>query len=130
MITRLLSKNSDFVGIVASGLCAIHCAITPLIFMAKPLLQNASADTTFSCADAPMAWKAFDFIFLFIGFYAVWISSKHSSKVAIKSLMWISWIILAAGILLAKFVGHGPMYVGSIGLVSMHIWNIRTCRVC
>ena len=41
MYTSIISKKSDLLGIMASGLCAVHCAVTPFFFAARPLLDNA-----------------------------------------------------------------------------------------
>lgn len=39
-VTHGKLNRSDLLGVAASGLCAIHCTLTPLLFAAKPLLEG------------------------------------------------------------------------------------------
>lgn len=123
-------KKSDFVGIIASSLCAIHCAITPLIFVAKPFLHETVCQSNACCTNAPIGWKVFDFLFLLISLFAVWYSAKSTDKRSIQWLLWMSWICLIIGLLTSKHFGHLIMYIGSLSLVVIHLMNFRYCRAC
>ena len=61
--------NYDSIGMIAGTLCAIHCIATPFLFVAK-------ACSTVCCADAPLWWKAIDYIFLVISFIAIFLLQK------------------------------------------------------
>jgi len=122
-------KKSDLVGIIASSLCAIHCAITPFIFVAKPFLHE-TVGQSHTCANAPIGWKIFDFLLLLISLFAVWHSARSTDKKSIQLLLWISWICLVIGLFTAKYFGHFIMYIGSFGLVATHLMNFRYCKSC
>lgn len=130
MSIYLNQKKSDLVGIIASSLCAIHCAITPLIFVAKPFLHEAACQSSGCCSNAPIGWKIFDFIFLLISLFAVWYSAKNTDKKSIQWLLWISWIALMIGLLTSRYFGHLLMYIGSFVLVLTHLINFQHCQAC
>jgi len=128
-ITRS-SSYSNLLGAAASGLCAVHCAITPLIFAAKPLLAHAH-DGHEHAHGSPL-WAAFDYIFLALSFVAVWYSVRNTSHSNLKKVLWASWGVFAAGILFEAFhlpYGHWLMYTGSIALVVGHLLNYRHCQI-
>ena len=68
--------------------------------LATPLVFVASACTESCCATAPTWWIAIDYAFLFISFFAVYRSTKSTSKYWIKPTLWISWIALFSFILI------------------------------
>ena len=127
---KSIKEKPDLVGMFASGLCAIHCAITPFIFVAKPFLNQVVGSSELNCAHAPLAWRLFDFFFLFVSLLAVGYSAKNSDRLAIKRTFWISWSFLFVGLVTAKFFGHALMYIGSFALVATHFINFRYCRAC
>lgn len=104
------SSYSNLLGAAASGLCAVHCAVTPLIFAAKPVLHTAVGEH----AHGSPLWAAFDYIFLVLSLVAVWYST------------------FAIGLLSEPFhlpYGSWLMYGGSIVLVVAHLKNFQYCRV-
>jgi len=127
-----ITKNSSYsnlLGAAASGLCAVHCAITPLVFAAKPILEHAAGEH--GHAHGSPLWAAFDYIFLVLSFVAVYYSVRHSNHRSLKWVLWVSWVVFAVGILFEAFhlpYGHWLMYGGSIALVVGHLVNYRYCR--
>ncbi|NQY04983.1 MAG: MerC domain-containing protein [Flavobacteriaceae bacterium] len=123
MINKLAIK-SDTIGALSSGLCLAHCITTPLIFLFQPLTSQFEKPI-------PFWWKILDFIFLFISFFAVYWSSKNSSKSWVKIALWFSWILLTAAILNEKVgVFHLPelaVYIPAISLVFLHFYNRKYC---
>lgn len=125
------SNYSNLLGAAASGLCAIHCAITPFIFAAKPLLEHAHGGHEHGHAHGSPLWAAFDYIFLVLSFIAVWYSVRITNHRTLKLVLWVSWAVFAAGILFEAFelpYGHWLMYSGSIALVIAHLKNYQYCR--
>ena len=51
---RIVLKNSDTFGALASTLCLIHCILTPLLYV------------------LPLWWKGLNLVFLLISFFAVY----------------------------------------------------------
>jgi len=121
MINVKKISSSDVLGITASGLCAIHCAITPLIFVAKPILENTSTIHSHS-----HWWALFDLLFMVLSLFAVYYSSKQASSKTMKWLFWLAWMIFTVG-LFFEFIhvqfGIWLMYFGSISLIVIHFKN-------
>lgn len=124
-INFIQKNNSDTLGALASGLCLIHCVATPFLFIA----QTCSATC---CETAPTWWKAIDYIFIVISFFAVYWSSKHSSKTWIINALWISWVLLFLALLNEKFtlveLPETSIYLPAIVLVLLHLYNKKYCR--
>ncbi len=113
---------ADWLGISASGLCLIHCALTPLLFTAKPLYYGMIGRQVHNHG----AWAALDYVFLILSFLAVWYAARNTSFITLKWVLWAAWIAFTIGLLLESMhlaFGHWLMYVGSITLVMAHIKN-------
>ncbi len=120
-----LKINSDLIGASASTLCTIHCLATPFIFV-------ASACTHSCCASAPTWWTAIDYIFLIISFFAVYRSTKTTSKTWIKPTLLISWIALFSFIILEHnssiILSDLFKYSSALSLAGFHIYNMKYCQ--
>ena len=122
--------QSDLLGVLASGLCAIHCALTPVFFAVRPLLETAHDGHHH---DHVGFWGALDYVFLILSLLAVWYSARHTSHASFKWILWIAWGVFAVGLLSEPLnYSHGIwlMYFGSITLVVAHIQNYRYCQRC
>lgn len=118
---------SDLFGASISALCAIHCAVTPLLFASKPIIESALGEHS----HGEGVWATLDYVFLVLSVIAVWYSSQHTSHVKIKWILWIGWIFFAVGLLLLRvehFYGQLLMYSGSIVLVITHLQNYYYCK--
>lgn len=118
---------SDWLGASASALCLIHCALTPLIFVTKPLY--------FGMVGRPVHyhgwWAGLDYIFLALSLLAVWYSARHTPHLTLRWVLWAAWVVFAVGLLLEPYeliLGQGLMYTGSITLVVAHIKNYFYCQ--
>ncbi|WP_422080146.1 MerC domain-containing protein [Ulvibacterium sp.] len=119
---------SDLLGAVASGLCAIHCALTPVFFAAKPVLESTMGQHS----HGEGVWALLDYLFLILSLAAVWYSARHTNHIRIKRVLWGAWAVFAIGLLSEPFhLHHGKwfMYIGSITLVVAHVYNHRYCRM-
>jgi hypothetical protein len=123
------SNYSNLIGAAASGLCAVHCAATPLLFVAKPLLEGAAGEHAH--AHGSPLWAAFDYVFLVLSFVAVWYSTRHTDHRTLTRVLWVSWAVFALGLLSEPFnlpYGSWLMYGGSITLVVAHLKNFQHCQ--
>lgn len=128
-ITQNKIGQSDLLGAAASGLCAIHCTLTPIFFAAKPVLDGAIGEH----ANCSGLWAALDYVFLVLSLAAVWYSAKQTSHTVIKWVLWIAWLVFAGGLLSEPMhIANGKwfMYAGSITLVIAHVQNYRYCINC
>ena len=118
--------KSDYVGMCASFLCALHCLVTPFIFI-------VSSCTAICCSGTPLWWQAIDFFFLAVSLVAIIYASKCSS-IIIKSLFWISWIALFVVIFneqyLWFFYDARLKYVPALFLIVIHLYNAKFCNSC
>lgn len=112
-------------GASASGLCLVHCAATPFLFIAQ-------ACSVHGCAHTPVWWQSIDYIFLGISFFAIFYATRNSSKNWVKMALWGSWAILLIT-LLDEALGFGILfesfiYVPAIAIVGLHLYNQRYCQ--
>ena len=118
--------NWDALGITTSLLCAIHCALLPLVVASLPILGiNIIHNLLFEYGMIALAFL--------IGTWALWHGFRyHHGRIR-------PWFLFVGGIMLliAKQVWHSyelailPFAV--IFIVSAHVLNLRltkACRVC
>ncbi|MEL6845847.1 MAG: MerC domain-containing protein [Bacteroidota bacterium] len=118
---------ADWVGMVASGLCTLHCILTPVIFAAKPFFVTAGTGHT----HGPALWSSLDYVFLFMSLMAVWYAVDHAATSFMKAAFWLFWGIFAFGLFMEGYeiqAGKWLMYAGSIALIVMHFLNYRHYR--
>ena len=115
---------SDWLGVSASTLCIVHCALTPLIFTAKPVFYGMIGKQVHNHG----AWAALDYVFLILSLIAVYYSARHTAHPILKWVFWAAWIVFACGLLFEPHTmtsGHWLMYAGSIVLVIAHLINYQ-----
>ena len=125
MVFKTVVEKSDSLGVVASGLCLIHCLATPFLFVAKSCAVSC-------CAAAPVWWVLLDYIFLIVSFFAVYWSTLTTSNDKIKSALWLSWTVLSFILINEQIqlmaISRHAIYFPAVALVSFHIYNIRYCQ--
>ena len=117
--------KSDYFGILASGLCLIHCFATPLVFIFKSC-------STVCCAETPLWWKTIDYLFVLVSLIAIIQVFKATKNKLIKLGLIISWISLFVLILNESFVMfsvfRNAVLLPAFLLILLHIYNIKTIR--
>lgn len=124
-MTSALQLRSDTIGMWSSGLCLIHCAATPFLFVAK----SCSAAC---CAASPSWWGWIDVGFLIISAVAIYFTAKHASK------NWVKVALVAAWVALLFIIGneywhvinlaHYMIYAPALALIGLHFYNHRYCQ--
>lgn len=124
-ITQHIRNNSDTIGMLASGLCLVHCLLTPLFFVAHTgslLLKDTH----------PLWWNSLDVIFLGFSFIAIRRSIKVTSKSYMKYAFGISWFFLFVIVINEKLslisLPEETIYVVSLVLVALHFYNLKLCQ--
>lgn len=118
---------SDWLGVATSGLCAIHCALTPVFFAAKPVLESTVGEHHHGSG----FWALLDYVFLVVSLSAVWYSARHTHHKGIKIVLWGAWVVFAIGLVSEPFhfqYGKWFMYAGSFTLVVAHVYNHHYCK--
>ena len=120
-----IRNNSDAVGILASGLCLVHCLLTPFVFVAHSGITMIGDGQAFW-------WKSLDLIFLVLSYFAIRRSIKTTSKPSIKYAFWASWLFLVGIIINEKLevipLPEEMIYIGSLSLVILHFYNLKYCQ--
>ena len=116
----------DSIGIIASTLCAIHCILTPFIFIVK-------ACTATCCSDAPPWWLMIDYLFLLISFLAIFFISKNLTIKWLQIAFWVSWFLLLFSILnnsldIFPIISHNFIYIPSSAIIILHFYNLQFCK--
>ncbi|RYD99974.1 MAG: MerC domain-containing protein [Sphingobacteriales bacterium] len=112
MPIKYKTKNYDLLGVSAALLCLVHCLLFPLLFFIPLGISHN---------------PYIDLLFLTLGVWSVYKTSKGSKYASVKYL-------LGTGILLITIsVGmdmlwhwHSPlMYIGAIALIAGHLINLK-----
>ncbi|AZJ33072.1 MerC mercury resistance protein [Tenacibaculum mesophilum] len=122
----VLKQKSDTLGALSSGLCLVHCLFTPFLFV----IQSHAACCSHEAV--PFWWKSIDVLFLVISFFAIQKSVQTTSKKWMQYALWITFLILFIIILneytQAMKLPEKSIYVPSLGLVFLHIYNRKYCQ--
>ena len=125
MTISQVSLKSDWIGMLASGLCLIHCLATPFLFI-------ASAGIGLHGEAHPSWWGVLDIVFLALSFFAVYWSIQNTSKSGLKYGLGISWSLLALIVLNEKFeffhLVEEAIYPPTLGLIFLHFYNRQYCQ--
>lgn len=111
-------KKFDIIGIVSSGLCLVHCLITPLLLTTQSLLLKFSEN-----------WEYLDYVFVIMSFVAVYFAANHTHSKSIAILLWIFFTLFLFSMIFQHdfdwliYIAYGS----SMALAITHIINIRHC---
>lgn len=126
-LTTKSRLNSDMIGAIASGLCVIHCIATPFLFVA----QSCSV-TKKCCSAGPTWWSAIDYIFIVITFFAVYQSTKNTTKEWLKYAMFVNWAVLTFLVINEKIsflaIADWGKYLAAGMLIILHFYNLKYCQ--
>lgn len=118
-----VQAKSDILGTIASGLCAVHCAATPLLFVVQ------SCTVSGCCENSPAWWSAIDYFFIGISGLAVYWSATNTSRTWMKYALVTSWFALTLFILNEKLdllpIAEAFKYSGALLLIGLHLFNMR-----
>ena len=120
------TAGADKLGITSAVICTIHCLIVPMIFLLKYWWTNNMGNAFFG-GGLPVWWEKVDYVFLIVGFIAVYHASRHAPAKGVKVSLWFFWLCLAIAIFFESTL-HWLAYIASAGLVATHFVNIRQHR--
>jgi|TARA_B110000259_G_scaffold154210_1_gene174772 hypothetical protein len=116
--------KSDIIGASSSGFCIIHCAVTPILFLAN--LSTASC-----CNTIPAWWQLLNYLFLTVSFIAVISAVKKSTKAWLRIALISSWALLFLAILIETFeiviIPEVWNYIPALSLIALHLYNKNYC---
>jgi len=119
------SSKLDNIGMTASVLCAIHCAIVPIIITSLPLLGLGFL------ANPVFEWGMIAFA-LFIGFYAIGISYfRTHHRLLPLILMILGFAIIIGGHMFVTGWREGVIVpIGGLTIATAHFFNYRYTGAC
>ena len=119
------SSKLDNVGMTASVLCAIHCAIVPVIITSLPLIGLGFLANPF------FEWGMIAFALL-IGFYAIGTSYfRTHHRILPLILMLLGFAIIIGGHLLITGWREGIIVpIGGLTIAVAHFFNYRYTGAC
>ena len=122
-LTQKILK-SDITGASASGLCIIHCATTPILFLANLSVLPC-------CETIPLWWHLLNYLFLTVSFIAVMSAVKKSTKAWLGIAFIVSWTFLFLAILVETFkiviIPEVFNYIPAFCLIALHLYNRNYC---
>ncbi|MFT4567561.1 MAG: hypothetical protein ACI9FN_002528 [Saprospiraceae bacterium] len=124
-LLSIFNHKSDYVGVTASSLCMFHCLLTPVLFAVQA--------TSLSCSEiGPIWWKAIDYLFLVISFFAMLYTNRVTTSNWIPKAIFTSWAILALFVINNSIqlvsIPHLLIHIPAASLASLHIYNRRYCH--
>lgn len=120
-----ITVKSDWLGILSSGLCLLHCLATPFLFIMYANV-GAHGETVH-----PSWWGFLDVVFLVLSFIAVCWSIQNTSKTWVAYALGLAWLLLSFIVLNEKFellpLAEEAIYFPTLSLIGLHIYNRRYC---
>jgi hypothetical protein len=128
-------QKPDFLGISASFLCIVHCALYPLVVSLGIFMKTASVKPRYfgsKYQHTHIGWHWLDYIFVALAIWAVLNAVKNTHSDFIKIGLWTSLTVFSFAILLHhQFVWMYFLSISaSISLVIFHILNWKNYNKC
>jgi hypothetical protein len=122
-----VAARLDALGMTASTLCAVHCALMPLLVGALSLAGIAGL------ASEATEW-AFLLVSLCLAGTSLSLGHRQHGSLRALSLAGLGAALLAAGRGLGAAGSEGPsgavLAAGGLSVAAAHLWNRRLCRAC
>jgi hypothetical protein len=117
MISTSKINRADFLGIVSSSLCLVHCIATPLLI-------------TFGAGFITNPF--FKYLFLIISFASIFKATENVNNTKIALLLWVSfWGFLFSTLFQEEYEWlHYSGYFFAILIITGHVLNIKYCKQC
>jgi hypothetical protein len=115
--------KADYIGILGSALCIVHCLLVPaLAFGTTTIAHDHHAHT---------GLLSLDYFFIVINGAAVYFATKEHKSLPLRILLWSALSIFAVSLLLENvnpiFTVLG--YIGSGLLIAGHLTNLYICQI-
>lgn len=114
--------KADYIGILGSILCIIHCLVVPALTFGSTLLYSH---------DTHAGLLSLDYLFILINGIAVFYAARGHQSLPIRLLLWGALALFSVSLI---FEGTHPIfswlgYAGSVLLITGHLLNIYICRL-
>lgn len=114
--------KADYIGILGSVLCIIHCMLVPALAFGSGLAYEHHAHS---------GLISLDYFFIIINGIAVYYATRDHKSVLVRTLLWSALLIFSVSLI---FEGKNHVftwlgYIGSGLLIAGHFLNIYICRI-
>ena len=115
-------NKADYVGILGSVLCIIHCVAMPAMAIGTSLTQNHHMHIGFI---------SLDYFFILINGIAVYFATRNHKSLLLRIFLWSALLIFAVSLI---FEGRHDLfqwlgYLGSVLLIAGHFINLYICQI-
>jgi hypothetical protein len=114
-------SKADYIGILGSVLCIIHCIFVPALAFGTTMAHDHMHAGPISL----------DYIFIIVNGAAVYFATKEHKSLPLNILLWGALVIFAVSLI---FEASHPVfrilgYVGSCLLILGHLINLYICQI-
>ncbi|MCF0052914.1 MerC domain-containing protein [Dyadobacter sp. LJ53] len=114
-------SKADYIGILGSVLCIVHCLLMPAL----------AFGTTMTAHHDHAGLISLDYLFILINGVAVYFATKNHKSVAVRAILWGSLALFSVSLIFEAahpaFVWLG--YIGSALLIIGHLLNLYICQI-
>ena len=115
-------NKADYVGILGSVLCIIHCVAMPALAVSTSFTHNHHMHIGF---------LSLDYFFILINGIAVYFATKNHKSLSLRIFLWSALLIFAVSLI---FEGRHDLfqwlgYLGSVLLIAGHFINLYICQI-
>lgn len=113
--------KADYIGIVGSVLCIVHCMLVPALAFGSTFAHNHHANA---------GLISLDYFFILINGIAVYYATRDHKSLPLRLLLWGALSIFSVSLILENHshVFSWLGYVGSGLLIAGHMLNIYICQ--
>ena len=113
--------KADYIGILGSVLCIIHCMLVPALAFGSTVFNKHTHTGLISL----------DYFFILVNGVAVYYATRNHKSLPIRLLLWGALIIFSVSLI---FEGRNQLftwlgYIGSVLLITGHLLNIYICQI-
>ena len=121
--SKVRSSRLDHIGMTASTLCAVHCAVVPVLITSLPLLGLSFL------ANPWVEWSMI-ILALFIGAFAIGASyfRAHHKRLPMLLLIIGFLIIITGHLFIIGWREAIILPIGGLLIAAAHFFNAKSCR--
>ena len=115
-------SKADYLGILGSVLCIIHCLLVPALAFSSTMATHSHSH---------IGLLSLDYLFIIINGIAVYYATREHGAMAVRVLLWSALALFSVSLLLEGrhqvFTWLG--YAGSGLLIIGHLINLYICQI-
>lgn len=115
-------NKADYIGILGSVLCIIHCIAMPALAMGTAFGHKQHMHIGF---------VSLDYLFILVNGAAVYFATKGHKSISLKILLWTALLIFAFSLIFENrhYLFQWLGYIGSGLLIVGHAVNVYHCQI-